>query len=82
MVKNLGEGEQSAGNAGGYSHGAGVRPASRPSNANATTPENRRLDGRLGFEEIAPIRGIRGASPMAMLRPPASVRHAVPARAV
>jgi len=48
----------------------------------SSTPDNRRLYRRLGFEEIAPIRGIRGASPMAMLRPPAPARHAVPARAV
>lgn len=48
----------------------------------SSTPDNRRLYGRLGFEEIAPIPGNRGASPMAMLRPPAPARHAVPARAV
>lgn len=48
----------------------------------SSTADNRRLYGRLGFEAIAPIRGIRGASPMAMLRPPAPARHAVPTRAV
>lgn len=48
----------------------------------SSTPDNRRLYSRLGFEEIAPIRGIRGASPMAMLRPSAPARQAVPARAV
>ncbi|GEB46679.1 GNAT family N-acetyltransferase [Microbacterium testaceum] len=48
----------------------------------SSTPDNRRLYSRLGFEEIAPIRGIRGATPTAMLRPPAPARHAVPARGV
>ncbi|MFJ6678488.1 GNAT family N-acetyltransferase [Microbacterium sp. NPDC091382] len=37
----------------------------------SSTPDNRRLYRRLGFEEISPIEGVPGAQPVAMLRLPA-----------
>lgn len=36
----------------------------------SSTPDNRRLYRRLGFEELAPITGLPGARPVAMLRRP------------
>lgn len=36
----------------------------------SSTPVNRRLYRRLGFEELRPITGVPGAQPMGMLRPP------------
>ena len=38
----------------------------------SSTPDNRRLYRRLGFEELSPIEGVPGAQPVAMLRLPAA----------
>lgn len=38
----------------------------------SSTPDNRRLYRRLGFEELSPIEGVPGARPVAMLRLPAA----------
>ena len=38
----------------------------------SSTPDNRRLYRRLGFEELSPIAGLPGAQPVAMLRLPAA----------
>ncbi|WP_344229026.1 GNAT family N-acetyltransferase [Microbacterium binotii] len=37
----------------------------------SSTPDNRRLYRRLGFEELTPITGLPGTQPVAMLRRPA-----------
>ena len=42
----------------------------------SSTPENRRLYARLGFTELAPISGLPGAEPVAMIRPPTPRRSA------
>ena len=38
----------------------------------SSTPDNRRLYRRFGFEELSPIDGVPGATPVAMLRLPAA----------
>ncbi|WP_363331281.1 hypothetical protein [Microbacterium sp. SCN 69-37] len=40
----------------------------------SSTPVNRRLYRRLGFEEVRPITGVPGARPMGMLRHPVTHR--------
>lgn len=47
-----------------------------PAYLESSTPRNRRLYGRHGFLEVAPVRGMPGAVPMAMWRPAPSGRVA------